>query len=118
MAPYGRQTIQQGLFFLNYEYCVRTRLIEIMMLCADFDVLVIRPPGTFNGVSGELKPRVPELIKKDEALEKFFYNCDPTQTDPEDIADAILAPDGHFKLPHLWPPKLLQAGRPNYRCFG
>ena len=27
-------------------------------------------------------------------------------------------PDGHFKFPHLWPPKLLQAGRPNYRCLG
>jgi len=33
-------------------------------------------------------------------------------------ADSLdLAPDGHFKFPHLWPPKLLQAGRPNYRCF-
>ncbi len=27
-------------------------------------------------------------------------------------------PDGHFKFPHLWPPKLLQARRPNYRCLG
>ena len=27
-------------------------------------------------------------------------------------------PDGHFKFPHLWPPKLLRAGRPNYRCLG
>jgi hypothetical protein len=26
-------------------------------------------------------------------------------------------PDSHFKIPHLWPPKLLQAGRRNYRCF-
>jgi hypothetical protein len=23
-------------------------------------------------------------------------------------------PDGHFKFPHLWPPKLPQAGQPNY----
>ena len=23
-------------------------------------------------------------------------------------------PDGHFKLPHLWPVKLPRAGRPNY----
>jgi len=27
-------------------------------------------------------------------------------------------PDGHPKLLHLWPVKLLQAGRPNYRRFG
>ncbi len=35
-------------------------------------------------------------------------------------ADWVLymLPDGHFKFPHLWPPKLLQAGRPNYRCLG
>ena len=26
----------------------------------------------------------------------------------------LLFPDGHFKLPHLWPLKLPQAGRPNY----
>jgi hypothetical protein len=27
-------------------------------------------------------------------------------------------PDGHFKFPHLWPVKFLQAGRVNYRVFG
>jgi hypothetical protein len=27
-------------------------------------------------------------------------------------------PDGHPKLLHLWPPKLPQAGRPNYQLFG
>jgi hypothetical protein len=30
---------------------------------------------------------------------------------------AARRPDGHFKIPHLWPPKLLQAGRANYLCF-
>ena len=29
-----------------------------------------------------------------------------------------IVPDGHPKLLHLWPPKLPQAGRPNYRRFG
>ena len=33
-------------------------------------------------------------------------------------AVAKLAPDGHFKFPHLWPVKLPQAGRLNYRVFG
>ena len=27
-------------------------------------------------------------------------------------------PDGHFKFPHLWPVKFLQAGRVNYRFIG
>ena len=38
--------------------------------------------------------------------------------DAYEITATVVDPDGHFKLPHLWPPKLLQAGRPNYRCFG
>jgi len=27
-------------------------------------------------------------------------------------------PDGHFKIPHLWPVKFPQAGRLNYQLFG
>ncbi len=30
----------------------------------------------------------------------------------------LIPPDGHPKLLHLWPVKLLQAGRLNYRLFG
>jgi hypothetical protein len=29
-----------------------------------------------------------------------------------------LSPDGHFKLPHLWPVKLPQAGRTDYDVCG
>ncbi|HEY5581987.1 MAG TPA: hypothetical protein VIK56_12650 [Rhodoferax sp.] len=29
-----------------------------------------------------------------------------------------LYPDGHFKIPHLWPVKFPQAGRLNYQLFG
>jgi len=41
-------------------------------------------------------------------------------TRDDTVLRAILlasVPDGHFKILHLWPPKLLQAGRANYRCF-
>lgn len=31
---------------------------------------------------------------------------------------ALPRPDGHPKLPHLWPVKLLQAGRSNYEASG
>ena len=34
------------------------------------------------------------------------------------IEKANKDPDGHPKLLHLWPPKLLQAERPNKRLFG
>jgi hypothetical protein len=27
------------------------------------------------------------------------------------VERSLSGPDGHFKLPHLWPPKLPQAGR-------
>jgi hypothetical protein len=30
------------------------------------------------------------------------------------MAAPLKAPDGHFKFPHLWPVKFLQAGRPDY----
>ena len=28
-----------------------------------------------------------------------------------------VGPDGHFKFPHLWPVKFLQAGQANYQSF-
>jgi hypothetical protein len=28
-----------------------------------------------------------------------------------------IIPDGHFKFPHLWPVKFLQAGRRNYQSL-
>ncbi len=31
-------------------------------------------------------------------------------------SDITLAPDGHFKFPHLWPVKLLHAGRADYEA--
>jgi hypothetical protein len=33
-----------------------------------------------------------------------------TVPEPESIALMALAPVGHFKIPHLWPPKFPQAG--------
>jgi len=39
---------------------------------------------------------------------------------PENVegpSETAWVPDGHPKLLHLWPPKLLQAGRPNWRFF-
>ena len=34
------------------------------------------------------------------------------------FATILDIPDGHFKVPHLWPVKFPQAGRVNYRSFG
>ena len=32
-------------------------------------------------------------------------------------SDGGMPPVGHFKFPHLWPVKFLQAGRANYQSF-
>ena len=36
----------------------------------------------------------------------------------EMLGDVGKVPDGHFKIPHLWPVKFPQAGRLNYQLFG
>lgn len=30
------------------------------------------------------------------------------------FTEYLVAPVGHFKIPHLWPPKIPQAGRADY----
>ncbi len=46
----------------------------------------------------------------------FMDSCDDRWYGPKDSVFWAFheAPDGHFKLPHLWPVKLSRAGRPNY----
>ena len=38
-------------------------------------------------------------------------DCAATLTDRTALVSAVPSPGGHFKLLHLWPGKLLQAGR-------
>jgi len=51
-----------------------------------------------------------ETIKLDSLYTAFGHK--PEMTIKRSIPFVVL-PDGHPKLLHLWPPKLLQAGRPN-----
>ena len=44
----------------------------------------------------------------------FFANRQRSLVALEACGGAHHCPDGHPKLPHLWPVKLLQAGRSNY----
>jgi len=49
--------------------------------------------------------RTTRVMRGDQAL---------TEDQMRESAPSIFAPDGHFKLPRLWPVKLPRAGRPNY----
>src|SRR5450830_66801 len=42
----------------------------------------------------------------------------PFQNLPTKHRSVRSGPDGHFKIPHLWPVKFPQAGRLNYQLFG
>jgi hypothetical protein len=69
-----------------------------MIETAKFHVLVILPPPEadstgirdYEGVTGELKASLPELVKVDNELEAFFYGLDETPTTPSDTWDAVV----------------------------
>src|SRR6266496_4191055 len=90
--------IEQMLSQPNPVQAVRMRSLDIIIGTADFQVLVIPPPPEpdptgirdYEGVTGELKMRIPELIKVDKELEEFFYGFDETPTTPSDMWDAVL----------------------------
>ena len=46
----------------------------------------------------------------------FEVDLRPVQRDLKELQNSFPLdhPDGHFKIPHLWPVKLPQAGQPNY----
>jgi len=83
----------------NPVQAVRMRTIEFMLEAAKFDLLVMRPPTPFKGLSGELESRIPELAKSDKELETFFYSIDPTPTAFDDMRGAVL---GRYWGMHLY----------------
>lgn len=68
----------------------RTRILELMLMCARFDVLVMEPPTRFAGLSGDLKARIPELAERDKDLEEYFYGLNPTPTSFDAMWNAVL----------------------------
>ncbi|MGY6125392.1 hypothetical protein ACW9YV_07835 [Paraburkholderia strydomiana] len=74
----------------NPVQAVRMRTIEFMLLSAKFDVLVMQPPTIFQGLSGELKPRIPDLARSDKELGDFFYGLDEPMDSFDKMWDAVL----------------------------
>jgi transposase len=62
-----------------------------------------------HGVNERGKAVLRKQLKRDQ-VSPFFANVPPCLVGIE----ACASPDGHPKLLHLWPGKLLQAGRGNY----
>ena len=60
-----------------------------------------------------LKDRRFQTELRQEQLRQFYESQGAVELDP-----LLVAPDGHLKLLHLWPVKLLQAGRSDYDYAG
>jgi hypothetical protein len=74
----------------NPAHAVRIRLIEFLLLSAQFDVLIMQPPTPFQGLSGELRPHIPALKDSDKNLSEFFYGLDNPVSSLDDMWDAVL----------------------------
>lgn len=77
---------------------LRYELLASMIECAQLDVLIIQPPGTFPGVSGELTPYLPEIAKLDGPIKTLFYQVNPSPITREDMWDVAL---GRYWVAHL-----------------
>jgi len=90
--------IQEALSQPNPVQATRMRILALMLETAKFQVLVIPPSPEsdstgirdYEGVTGELKASIPELVKEDDELEEFFYGLDETPTTPSDMWDVVL----------------------------
>ena len=90
--------IQQDLSQPNPVQAVRMRILSLMLDAAKFQVLVVPPAPepdatgvrSYEGVTGELKARIPELAKVDEELEAFCYGLDHKPQTSNDMWDAVL----------------------------
>lgn len=91
--------IDQRLAQPNPVQAVRMRLIELTLMTAGFEVLLMEKPPPFEGISGELKEHIPLLAKLNSELGKFFYSLDGTMTKFNDQWDACLA--GYW-IQHLY----------------
>jgi hypothetical protein len=69
-----------------------------MIECASFDVLIIQPPGTFPGISGELTPHLPEIAKLDGPVKTLFYQSNPSPATRDEMWDFAL---GRYWVLHL-----------------
>jgi hypothetical protein len=89
--------MQQLLAGPNPAQAIRMRTCEFMLITAETQVLVIDPPPApdvtglrnFEGITGELQARIPELTKANEGLEKFFYSLSNEPKSFQDYLDVI-----------------------------
>ncbi|MFM0007621.1 hypothetical protein PQR57_42615 [Paraburkholderia dipogonis] len=49
----------------------------------------MQPPTPFEGISGELKPKIPELARTDKELGDFFYGLDKPVKSFDEMWDAV-----------------------------
>jgi hypothetical protein len=82
--------VEKTILQPNPVQAVRLRATELMIITAQFDVLIMQPPTQHMYLSGELKLKIQELAKVDKGLKEFFYSIDPTPVSFNDMQDAVV----------------------------
>jgi hypothetical protein len=99
--------VQRAIAQPNPVQGVRLRLLDLILQTAAYQVLVIPPRPeldetglrAFEGITGELKRRIPDLACKDEHLKELFYAHDEPVSEFDEMFDVILF---HYWSSHLF----------------
>lgn len=82
--------IEKTLFEKDKIKAVRLRLMNLMLSCAEMDVLLMKPPTMHRFLSGELEEKIVELFNVSEFLQKDLRPGLPTQFTFEDLKNEIM----------------------------
>ena len=92
--------IEVKLSQANPVQAVRNALGSHVGDTAQFGVLLTTPEySMFAGISGELRPRIPDLVKINKDLKEFFYGLSETPTTPNEMTEVLHV---HAALRNLW----------------
>ena len=82
--------IEKTLFEKNKIKAVRLRLMNLMLSCAEMDVLLMKPPTMHKFLSGALEEKIVDLFNANESLQKDLQPGLPTQFTFEDLKNEIM----------------------------
>ena len=83
----------------NPVQAVRNQLAVYVLNTTQFGVLLTTPETSmFKGISGELRPRIPELAKINKDLKEFFHGLQESPTTPSEMVEDLYAIHCHRDL--------------------
>jgi hypothetical protein len=99
--------VRVSLTHANPKYCVRRKTFDFMCETATCQVLVVPPKPEADesglrsqeGITGELKARIPELVERDNQLGELFSCLDEPVTTFDEMFNVVLL---RYCVSHLW----------------